>query len=119
MSYDISLVDPVTKETIQFDSPHDMRGGTYALDGTTEAWLNVTWNYGKHYYRHVDAEKGIRAIYSLTGAESIPILEKAASHLSDDVDSDYWKATEGNAKRPLLQLVAMAKLRPDGIWQGD
>ena len=29
MSYDISLVDPVTKETLIMDSPHQMRGGTY------------------------------------------------------------------------------------------
>ena len=34
-------------------------------------------------------------------------------------DDDYWTATEGNAKRPLLQLLAMAKMRPDGIWNGD
>lgn len=37
----------------------------------------------------------------------------------DDVDTDYWKPTEGNAKRALLQLLAMAKIRPDGIWDGD
>jgi hypothetical protein len=55
----------------------------------------------------------------MTGAESIPILEKAAAALGDDAVPDYWKATEGNAKRPLLQMAAMAKMRPDGIWKGD
>jgi hypothetical protein len=30
--------------------------------------------------------------------------------------NDYWKATEGNAKRALCQLVALAQLRPDGVW---
>jgi hypothetical protein len=30
MSYDICLTDPVTKETIQLDHPHDMRGGNMA-----------------------------------------------------------------------------------------
>ena len=55
----------------------------------------------------------------MTGAESIPVLEKAAAALGDDVDPDYWTATEGNAKRPLLQLIAMAKMRPDGVWDGD
>ena len=34
-------------------------------------------------------------------------------------DSDYWKDTAANAIRPLLQLIAMAKMRPDGIWDGD
>jgi hypothetical protein len=58
-------------------------------------------------------------IYGLSGADSISILETAAVALNDDVHPDYWLATEGNAKRPLLQLLAMAKLRPDGIWSGD
>lgn len=35
-----------------------------------------------------------------------------------DVD-DYWKATAANAIRPLYQLIALAKMRPDGIWDGD
>jgi len=55
----------------------------------------------------------------MTGAESIPVLQKAADQLQDDVDRDYWQATEGNAKRALLNLIEMAKLRPDGIWSGN
>ncbi len=120
MSYDISLRDPVTKETLEVDEPHFMTGGTYRLGGTKELWLNVTYNYSDYYYRDgVFGEKGIRTIYGMTGAESIPVLEKAAAALGDDVDPDYWTATEGNAKRPLLQLIAMAKMRPDGVWDGD
>ena len=120
MSYDISLCDPVTHQTLEVDSPHFMTGGTYRLGGTTELWLNVTYNYGKLYYREdVFGEKGIRAIYGMTGAESIPLLEKAAAALGNEVSSDYWEATEGNAKKPLLQLIAMARMRPDGIWEGD
>ena len=92
----------------------------YAMAGTTELWLNVTYNYSKHYYRSdVFGEKGIRSIYGLTGAESIPVLERAISALGDDVASDYWLPTEGNAKRPLTQLLAMAQLRLDGVWKGD
>lgn len=120
MSYDISLCDPVTKEVLLLDSPHQMRGGTYALSGTQEMWLNVTYNYSKFYYRDdVFGEKGIRTIYGMTGAESIPVLQKAIAALGNDVDPDYWKATEGNAKRPLCQLLALAQMRPDGIWNGD
>lgn len=118
MSYDIRLCDPVTHEALQTDVHHDMRGGTYAMGGTTGLWLNVTYNYGKHYYR-VLGDKGIRTIYGMTGAESIPVLEAAAAKLSDEVSDDYWEATEGNAKRPLLQLAAMARMRPDGVWDGD
>lgn len=118
MSYDISLTEPIGGATIQFDSPHEMRGGTYALGGSREAWLNVTWNYAPHFYRLM-GEQGIRSIYGKTGAESLPILKAAADQLGGDVDPDYWAPTEGNAKRALLQLVAMAELRPDGVWAGD
>lgn len=118
MSYDIRLLDPVTHEPLEVDSPHLMAGGTYAIGGTTELWLNVTYNYWKH-YRRVMGEEGIRTIYGMSGAQSIPILEAAAAKLGDDVSGDYWEDTEGNAKRPLLQLAAMARMRPDGIWDGD
>jgi hypothetical protein len=118
MSYSIALVDPVTRERLELDSPHQMRGGTYCVGGTAECWLNVTYNYGEHYYR-VFGEGGVRTIYGMTGAESLPVLKAAAGQLGDDTDSDYWKPTEGNAKRALLQLAALAQLRPDGVWEGD
>lgn len=120
MSYDITLNDPITKEPIQIKDAHFMQGGTYQLGGTHELWLNVTWNYSKFYYREdVFGEKGIRAIYGKTGLESMPILAKAIAALGDDVSDNYWEATEGNAKRPLVQLLTMANMRPDGIWEGD
>lgn len=118
MSYDINLCDPVTHDVLELDDPHDMRGGTYAMGGTREAHLNVTYNYGSS-FRKVLGKKGIRTIYGMTGAESIPVLECAAAQLGDDATDRYWDATEGNAKRALLQLVALAKLRPDGVWDGD
>lgn len=82
-----------------------------------EFWLNVTYNYARHY--HCLGERGIREIYGKTGAESIPMLKAAALRLGDDVSDDYWEATDGNAKRALLQLLAMARMRPDGVWDGD
>ena len=33
--------------------------------------------------------------------------------------SDYWRDTAANAIIPLYQLIAMAQLRPDGVWDGD
>lgn len=118
MSYDIYLNDPVTGEVIELDTPHHMRGGTYCVGGEIRAHLNVTYNYATHFTR-VLGVGGIRSIYGITGASSIATLKRAANMLSDDVDEDYWKPTEGNAKRALLQLVALAEMRPDGIWSGD
>ena len=119
MSYSIELVDPVTRETLEIDEPHMMRGGTYAIGGTTCLELNVTYNYGRHFRMAFDNEEGIRTIYGMTAAESIPVLEAAARKLKNDVSEDYWESTEGNAKRAILQLRSMAIMRPDGIWEGD
>ncbi len=135
MSYDISLVDPVTRETLTMDAPHQMRGGTYAIGGTDEMWVNITYNYARWYYKdYAFGEKGIRSIYGLSGAESIPVLKKAISGLEDSDEelpyeeakscfeqgaTGYWLPTRTNAIRPLYQLLALAQMRPDGVWEGD
>lgn len=36
MSYDIDIVDPVTKGVLRLDFPHHLMGGTFALGGTRE-----------------------------------------------------------------------------------
>ena len=167
MSYDIWLEDPVTRKTIEVEEPHIMAGGTYAVGGTKELWLNITYNYGSYYYEVFD--DGIRSIYGKTGVDSIPMLQRmideiegkykkdgewistkrnipkyydssgkevdiyeaitkhpgeyVRSEITVDVNEgpneDYWLATAGNAIKPLYQLIAMAKMRPDGIWNGD
>lgn len=118
MSYDIELKEPISGETIILETPHLIRGGTYAIGGTQEAWLNITYNYANHYYR-VFGEKGIRTIYGMSGAESIPVIKSAMAQLANDVSGDYWEDTEGNAKKALAGLLALAQMRPDGIWDGD
>lgn len=120
MSYDIYLCDPVSKDTIIVEEAHFMRGGTYEIGGTKELHLNITFNYG-HIYRRDDVlgENGIKSLTGITGAQSIPILQKAIAVLNDDINPDYWTATEGNAKRALCQLLSMAYMRPDGVWEVD
>lgn len=141
MSYDISLCDPVTKETIRLPIRHMMIGGTFhaeMVDGqlvpgaTDEAWLNITYNYGHYYHEALEndsdygsmSEEGIRCIYDKSGAESIPILDRMIENIIKKYpnlqsSSNYWEDVPGNAIRPLYQLKAMASLRPDGIWRGD
>ena len=78
MSYDISLVDPVTKETLEADFVHHITGGSYTIGGTRKLELNVTWNYCKFYYGDkAFGDKGIKSLDGMTGAESIPILKKS------------------------------------------
>ena len=192
MSYDISLKDQVTGETLQVEHAHFMTGGTYAVGGTQEMWLNITYNYGHYYYEategdprfahdepacvHADGsygpietEYGIRGIYGKTGAESILMLkdmiariesrykkdgkwidteregvmyldpegneyddfvyaimhslpytkEKYKYIVNEGPNEDYWEPTAGNAIKPLYKLIALAQMRPDGVWDGD
>jgi hypothetical protein len=116
MSIDAVLCDPVTMAPLLLPEPHFMRGGTYCLGGEPTAALNVTYNYAPHYYR-VLGEGGLRGFDGKSAAETIPLLAAGAAALGDDVDPDYWKPTEGNCKRALLQLLALAQMRPDGIWR--
>lgn len=131
MSYDLGLRDRHEK-WYPLTVPHQMRGGTFCLGGTHEATINITYNYARHFERvlkpresshHYAREDGklygIRSLYGLTGAESIPLLIEAIDELKDDVDNDYWKSTEGNARAALKQCLALARMCPDGIWDGD
>lgn len=183
MGYSISLTDPVTGETLHSKFKHEMKGSIYAVEGTTELWLSITYNYAQYYneatkkdkrfantsYREDEVCYGIRGIYGKTGAESIPMLEDMISRIEkkyknrdgswktavrkrtiyfdqfgNEIDvykticqdiqytekhekyevnegdtSDYWERTAANALRPLHQLLAMARIRPDGVWKGD
>ena len=140
MSYCIELLDPVTKEVLHTDNPHDMQGSTYPINGTTELSLGVTYNYARWYYHAgvfaatKEESEGIRTIYGKSGAESIPILRSAIAALQaleEDISEQdrlacisvgadgYWMPTKENAIPPLYQLLSMAQLRPDGIWDRD
>lgn len=131
MSWDVSLCDPVTNEVLELDSPHFMRGGTYAVDGTREMSLNITFNYTR-FYNDV-FECGFRALDGMSAVKSIPILkaaiEKIKSPLTPDLNQEeweyyesrqatgYWMPTKENCLRPLYQLLSLAQMRPDGVWR--
>jgi hypothetical protein len=114
MSWDVYLQNPISKETLKIGH-HDMTGGTYIAGGTDEAWLNVTYNYGGILLRALGCP--FRELNGRLASDTIPLLEEGISKLSDEVDGDYWKSTEGNVKKVLRQLLFMALKRPDGYWR--
>ena len=126
MSYDIDLLDPITKKVIEIKDAHFLRGGTYKMGGSTELSLNMTYNYSEILHKVIQPKStpseykaGIRSLYRMTALEATPILEAAISTLKDDVVDDYWQPTEGNVKRALNNLLTMCKMRPDAIIDGD
>lgn len=112
MSYDIRLKDPVSGETLELPHQHMMAGGTMhaeMVDGrlvpapTTDAWLNVTYNYGC-YYRETFPENGIREIYGKSGAESISILDAMIDTIRNHYQKDGEWVTTKHSKRVYYDL---------------
>lgn len=117
MGASLYLIDPVSKEVLEAEMPHQIKGSTYAVGGTTELTLAITYNYSPIIGRVLP--DGLRGLCGKTGAETIPLLKAAVEQLGTDVDDDYWKPTEGNARRALCGLLAFAQMRPDGVWEGS
>lgn len=118
MSYDIHLEDENGK-VIEFAEKHDIRGGTYALGGTTRAELNITYNYACYFYEKIDAEHGIRALYGMKARVAAPMLLSAIQQLGIARSSDYWESTPGNAGAALYDLLTLCLMAPEGIIRGD
>lgn len=91
MSYDIEYFSKETynkkenREHIKV-SPFLAEGGTVRaelVDGklvpavVIECDMNITYNYSKFYYEHIDSKLGIRWLYGKTGSEVKERLEKA------------------------------------------
>lgn len=130
MSYDVRLIDHTTHKVLEAENPHFMQGGTFCPGGTKELWLNITYNYAamlcKVLQRDVIDQNngrrttlvGLDAINGLYAAETISMLRKAINSLSDEgANESYWHPTEGNVKKALIQLKALADMRPDGVWE--
>lgn len=105
MSYDISL--NVGGAPCRVDRHED--GGVYTLGGTTQADLNVTYNYAPLFdFKDLDGK---------TGAETADALQEAVMALGTIRDPDYWKPTPGNAGYACAILLRWARQHPDGIWE--
>lgn len=120
MSYDVYLVDAVTGSTLELPEVHNIAGGIRLLNGTSECWLNVTYNYSRFFYDNFPKDTGLRWLYGKTGQDSLPVLESIIAKLiPDEGGYDYWASTEGNARRALEGLLVFAKAHPNGVWKGD
>jgi hypothetical protein len=109
MSWDITLCDR-SGAPITLEAKHNFTGGTYVLGGIDKLWLNVTYNYGKHF------EFG--KLDGLTGAQSLELMVPAYEKLkTGPLNDDYWAATEGNVAKALEPLIAWAREYPDGVWE--
>ena len=87
------------------------------MGGSNEADLNITYNYSRFYYQHLDKTNGLRALDGQMAKDWVDRLEAAVKVLGTAHSNDYWEATEGNAGHALSILLRWAKEHPEGIWR--
>ena len=110
MSFDISLED-MTSKVVQV--PHFQEGGTQVMGGSTDAELNVTYNYalvanlaGVH----------IRGLDGSTAKDTTAKLRRAVELLGTNQHDDYWADTSGNVGHALNILWGWALEHPEAKW---
>ena len=113
MSFWVYLCNPETGVPLELAEAHE-EGGTYALGGTTEAGLNVTYNYSSVYRPH---GFNLRDLDGKTARETTPDLERVIAAIGTvEPDNNYWAPTPGNAGRALHVLARWGRELPHGVW---
>ena len=110
MSYDISIIG----EDVVSPIVHHVKGGTYAVGGTSALEINITFNYSEAFQKAFQNEQGIKMLDGMACMEAIPLIVEAMKRLGDDEVADYWEPTEGNAKRALEGLLHIVALGYNG-----
>ncbi|MEK7092133.1 MAG: hypothetical protein AAB907_00750 [Patescibacteria group bacterium] len=113
MSWDVYL----TKNGKPVEVNRHCEGGIYAVGGSTEADLNVTYNYNPFYYQFLDKEKGLRWLDQKITRDCTHRLYEAIKKLGTNRDKNYWASTPGNAGYALVILLDWAKEHPDAIFE--
>lgn len=104
MSWDVRIVTAEGERRV-LPFKHGLRGGTYQVGGSNEAWLNITYNYGAR-YREIWGHS-LDGLNGQTVAEASPKLVDAIRRLGRERGDDYWEATPGNAGAALFDLLAL------------
>ena len=116
MSYDIRITK--NGETVHALSKHEITGGTYTLGGTSELYLNMTFNYADILVE-VLCEEGIDFLHGKRVGETLNKLFEARNKLQYDNPENYWECTPGNVRKALDNLLKLAILCEDNeaIWE--
>jgi hypothetical protein len=118
MSYDLYIVGDDGTTLRLKETTHDVRGGTYVLGGTSEARINITYNYTSWFQKALGKE-GIDTLYGKKTADTTQLLLEAIGKLHGEPVDNYWEPAEGNVRKALIDCLSLALLFPDGTWTGD
>lgn len=86
--------------------------------------FNYTYNVSAMWYAS-EPEKGIRAIYGLTGADAVPVLRRMRNYMEDNwsemlkMEPDNGWGSASGALDFLNRLIAASRRFPGDSWHGD
>ncbi len=86
------------------------------IGGTTDAWLNVTYNYSKHIWKYFP-KKGLKQLNGKKAQDIEETLRKAVKELGTERVDDYWEPSEGNVGYALSILLSWCAIHPEGIFE--
>ena len=105
-----------------------MKSGAESVPMLQDLIQRITDKYQRN-GEWIFTERQVSHYYDKTGAEINPNevfirrqtvrVEERTEMVSEGPNANYWCATAANAISPLYKLIAMAQLRPDGVWIGD
>lgn len=116
MGFSIALVDKDTRDPVQV-RPFSA-GSVYAIGGSDEADISITYNYSKLYARvpSWDGKTLRNLVRDQRAGDILPKLREGLAHLGSEKSADYWEPTPGNAGAILKILVGWAEDNPDAIF---
>lgn len=113
MSWDVSL----KRHGLPVSVERHEEGGTYRVGGTTEAVLNVTYNYSRQ-YRPLNGDRSLQEwLGGRRASECADDLRSAVAELGTERSDNYWDATPGNAGYALSILLRWAEDNPDATFE--
>lgn len=93
-------------------------GSTYAVGGTTDASIAITYNYGDQ-YRRAYTELGLpydgmcKMFEDRLARDCVEEFRAVVSHLGTERDTDdYWESSPGNAGYALFVVLSWCALYP-------
>lgn len=81
MSWDCELVNE-KGETLKLEKKHNLKGGTYAVGGTDDCWLNVTYNYGRYIRECPDFPDGLDSLQDKVAVDTVQMFDNAIEFLN-------------------------------------
>jgi hypothetical protein len=101
---------------------HDEGGVIVREGGSTDAELNVTFNYWPFFWlawpEQLERSNELHEMLDERRArDTSPLLEHAIALLQTDRDDDYWARTTGSAGYALSILLRWARQHPDAFWE--